>query len=176
MPEEARTPARVNVNGVRAGEQRIEMSDAELRADTARSLGASKEDREGRAELAQRVGDGRLDVDPCAPETVGQRMAGGTLLDRVHEKPVERLHRIVRHRQLRGGTSELFDTAGDGRRHELVLGGEVTVQRPRPDARARGDLVERHLEPSLGESLRGGAQQPRPIGGSIRTELSSAWA
>jgi hypothetical protein len=130
MHEETRAPARMNVNRVRAGEERVEMSDGQLRADTARSLGAAEEDREGRAELTQRVGDGRLDVDPSAPETVGQRMARGTLLDRAQEEPVERLDRIGRLRQLRRGASELFHTACDGRRHELVFGGKMTVQRP----------------------------------------------
>lgn len=50
-------------------------------------------------------------VDPCAPETMGQRMAGGTLLDRAQEEAVERLDRIDRLRQLHRGTSKLVDTA-----------------------------------------------------------------
>lgn len=59
MHEEARSPARGHVNRVRPSEERIEMSHGEISADTSRSLGAAKEDREGRAELAERVGDGR---------------------------------------------------------------------------------------------------------------------
>ena len=65
--------------------------------------------------------------------------------------------------ELPGAVDEPVQPVVDDRLEQRLLRGEVPVERAGADARAPGDLVERHGDALLGERLLGDLEQPVPV-------------
>jgi len=79
--DEARATSGVDVQRVAAREHGIELAQREVAADGTRASGPAEQRRESGAELAQRRRDRRADVDPGAPQPLGERVTLGTARD-----------------------------------------------------------------------------------------------
>ncbi|MFZ2043748.1 MAG: hypothetical protein WAV12_07115 [Trebonia sp.] len=98
-------------------------------------------DRDGLGQVAL---DGGLVPDPGQQaEEGGARVSGPGALARVRD--------------------EIDDPRRDHRLEQRLLGGEVPVHGAGADTRPGGDLVERHVIPGRGESLRGSAEDLLPV-------------
>ena len=74
-------------------------------------------------------------------------------------------------RGLLGGREHLVDVLGEDHLDERLARREVAVERPDPDARAAGDLLERRVRALLGEDLAPGCGQLGAVPGCVTTEL-----
>jgi hypothetical protein len=145
-----RVARRVAQPGGRRLENRDQVGGIDVVAHRAGPLGATQHDAErGMQFLLQRPGDrdglgqvaldGGLVPDPGQQaEEGGARVGGPGALARVRD--------------------EIGDPRRDHRLEQRLLGGEVPVHGAGADTGPGGDLVERHVVPGRGESLRGRAE------------------
>jgi hypothetical protein len=98
-------------------------------------------DRDGLGQVA--LGDGLVPDPGQQAEEGGARVGGPGALARVR--------------------GEIDDPRRDHRLEQRLLGGEVPVHGAGADAGPGGDLVQRHVVPGRGESLRGCAENLLPV-------------
>lgn len=132
---------------MKAGDEREDVFDGHVGADSSSALSAFEEIREGLPKRRSGGFRGALEMDARAPERIDEVTLGQALFDETLEEPEERAAGIGTTREGSSLLGDALDAMDDDRREKRLLRREVPIERADAEACTTGDLVDRNVDP-----------------------------